>query len=554
MHSLGFKLNQTQLDNLVGYIDADDSGTINYAEFVTQILRRNFGEPRGDPVRKGTLHVLRATGLKSADSLDQEQLGSDPYVDVYYNDEKIGSTRVIWDNCDPVFDERFTIPVRADEMNELRLEVYDHDDNPVDQTPDFLGQVVLRGVGSDGLPDVAVTYPLTKKTKLPKNEADSISNWRARFNLAESEAEVNQKLDREARQLEQYNATVGGQLSVRFTSHEEELAIAKVAAVTDPSVQDCLATPHIETQLDLSFQNLHQWMDWEDEKGNRTWGMHKGHMAQLLRTRGEKRWTIADVNGPSGARYGAASAVAAAAAEGRPSPFPVGRRATFSLIRKLNLSRNSLQKLTGLMDTLTPVLPFNSGYTIHTVDLSFNELEQLDVNFLQQISQCVSLALHGNPGLNSWEEIQKLEILRRLQKLTLHGGAFDQVPHYRQRIIALLPSLRQLDYNTVTPSDRASAVEFQRHPNFTGKAWRSHVTRDRKKDIAGGGNVSGHPPLAGTSYKSKLSKAERRQTYARLSRPLGQVVDFDALGLSSISMGDVTRNASHNRRSKSSLA
>ena len=112
-------------------------------------------------------------------------------------------------------------------------------------------------------------YPLTKKLKLPKGEAESVSNWRARFNLAESEAEVNEKLDREARQLEQYNAMVGGSLSLRFTSHEEKVAIAKVAAVTDPSVQDCLATPHIETQLDLSFQNLQQWVDWEDEKGNR---------------------------------------------------------------------------------------------------------------------------------------------------------------------------------------------------------------------------------------------------------------------------------------------
>ena len=76
------------------------------------------------------------------------------------------STFTIWDNCDPVFNEKFTIPVRADKMNELRLEVYDHDDDPVDQTPDFLGQVVLRGSGSDGLPDVQVRYPLTKKTRL----------------------------------------------------------------------------------------------------------------------------------------------------------------------------------------------------------------------------------------------------------------------------------------------------------------------------------------------------------------------------------------------------
>lgn len=555
MHNLGFRLSRKQLENLVAYVDADDSGTINYAEFVTQITRRRFGEPRGDPVRNGTLHVLSAADLKSADSLGSEQLGSDPYVDIYYNDEKIGSTRVVWDSCDPVFNEKFTVPVRADKMNELRLEVFDHDDDPVDSTPDFLGQVVLRGVGSDGLPDVVVRYPLTKKRRLPKGESDSISNWRARFNIAESEAEVSQKMDKEARQLEQYNATVGGTLSLRFTSHEEHAEIAKVAAITNPSLQDCLATPHIETQLDMSFANLQQWMDWEDEKGNRTWGMHKGHMAELLRARGEKPWDVTDVNGPNGARYGAAAAVAAAKEEGCQSPFPVGRRATFRLVRKLNLSRNGLTKLTGLMSTLVPVLPFTCGYTIHTVDLSFNELEALDVNFLQQISQCASLLLHGNANL-PWEEIQKLEMLPKLQKLTLHGGVFDQLPHYRQRVIAMLPNLRQLDFNSVTPADKANAEEFRMHPNYTGKAWRSHITRDRKKDIAGGGNVYGHPPLSGTTYRSKLSKSERRETYARLSRPLGQrvVVDFDSLGLSSVSMGDVTTVMSSKRRSKSALA
>ena len=67
---------------------------------------------------------------------------------------------------------------------------------------------------------------------------------------------------------------------------------------TDPSINDCLATPHIETQLDLSFQNLQRWMDWEDEKGNRSWGLHKGHMMELLRTRGESNWSLAEVGFP----------------------------------------------------------------------------------------------------------------------------------------------------------------------------------------------------------------------------------------------------------------
>jgi hypothetical protein len=89
------------------------------------------------------------------------------------------------------------------------------------------------------------------------------------------------------------------------------------------------------------------------------------------------------------------------------------------------------------------------------------------VNFLQSISQCCSLCLHGNPSITSFREIQKLEMLKNLQKLTLHGattatinacswvksrgqepktlsalvvtgGAFDQLPHYRQRLVMQL--------------------------------------------------------------------------------------------------------------------
>ena len=31
------------------------AGTINYAEFVSQITRKNFGEPRGDGVQNGAI-------------------------------------------------------------------------------------------------------------------------------------------------------------------------------------------------------------------------------------------------------------------------------------------------------------------------------------------------------------------------------------------------------------------------------------------------------------------------------------------------------------------
>ena len=40
-----------------------------------------------------------------------------------YNDVKIGSTKVVQDSCYPDWREKFIIPARRDEMNELRVEV-----------------------------------------------------------------------------------------------------------------------------------------------------------------------------------------------------------------------------------------------------------------------------------------------------------------------------------------------------------------------------------------------------------------------------------------------
>ena len=42
--------------------------------------------------------------------------------------------------------------VRTRRENELRIEVYDEDDDPLDDDPDFMGQVVLKGSGDEALP------------------------------------------------------------------------------------------------------------------------------------------------------------------------------------------------------------------------------------------------------------------------------------------------------------------------------------------------------------------------------------------------------------------
>ena len=110
----------------------------------------------------GWLHVVAARGLKSADVYDKNP-GSDPYVEVRWNNQLLGRTRVFEDDCNPKFDEKFMVRVCPTQHNTLSLEVFDHDDDAFDDEPDFLGELVRAGQGRCMLPTVPTEFELQKK-------------------------------------------------------------------------------------------------------------------------------------------------------------------------------------------------------------------------------------------------------------------------------------------------------------------------------------------------------------------------------------------------------
>eukprot|EP01043_Picozoa_sp_COSAG02_P033598 COSAG02_NODE_2300_length_9188_cov_57.987787_6_plen_1400_part_00 len=84
------------------------------------------------------LHIDRAAGLAAADTWGK----SDPYVIFVFNGVTLGSTRVVWKDLDPVWDERRQLPpLRTGAQNQLILTVYDKDDGV--SRGDFLGQVSI---------------------------------------------------------------------------------------------------------------------------------------------------------------------------------------------------------------------------------------------------------------------------------------------------------------------------------------------------------------------------------------------------------------------------
>ena len=195
---------------------------------------------------EGKLHLICARGLKDADMFDK----SDPYVEVRWNGELIGKTRVCEGNTDPVFEEMFVIRVSPTQANELSVEVFDFDGDmfamraeqkwgavelqlggktdekmgkhmdgddaqrlakireaserrreemeAAGQEPDFLGEVVLAGEGSQMLPEAKTEYTLQRK---PGRDGVRVVGNR---NITDT-----------------YNVAVGGFITFWFEGHEE---------------------------------------------------------------------------------------------------------------------------------------------------------------------------------------------------------------------------------------------------------------------------------------------------------------------------------------------
>jgi hypothetical protein len=362
LHRLDLGLSDAQLSHLLAFFDADGTGDVDHNEFVTALVHRGqHGLRAVEPdTEKGQICVVKAAGLKSADSMDGECLGSDPYCDVYWNGTKVGSTAVVWDSCEPVWLTLFDIGVDTRRTNVLRIEVYDFDDSPVDDEPDFLGQVVLTGRGREALPDAAVSYPLTKKgpgdemmgSFVPPKDA-----WKKRFTSLSAAAVEEEQLAKQ-HHLARLNEMVGGSLTLRFQrASADDDPHATQADEDTPSLQDFLATPHASVLLDLGWGRI----GCPQFRAKRRGSLEKVRIPveelvqSLVAERGYGGWHMRD---ELGAR--AAAEVASPSAEllggqaGRQPP-------SLSMVRRLNLARNELQGLAGVFRPILPVLPFHSA-------------------------------------------------------------------------------------------------------------------------------------------------------------------------------------------------
>ena len=138
---------------------AHPQNPLNGAPFL-ETLQEVVESPEGfmDATKDMRLRVIGCKDLKRADGF----LGkSDPYAVVYWNGEKLGTTKTIEDNLNPVWNEDFPITINLEMKNTLRIAVFDFDKVG---DHEFLGQVELWGDADKALPVYETDYQLGPRT------------------------------------------------------------------------------------------------------------------------------------------------------------------------------------------------------------------------------------------------------------------------------------------------------------------------------------------------------------------------------------------------------
>ena len=96
---------------------------------------------------------------------------------------------------------------------------------------------------------------------------------------------------------------------------------------------------------------------------------------------------------------------------------------------------------------------------LRTLLLSNNSISRFDPELASRLPKLEMLVLNGN-SVESVESLAPLGGLKLLRYLSLIDCPVSRTPHYRLRVIRLLPQLRALDFRRVTAGERKAAREL----------------------------------------------------------------------------------------------
>jgi len=131
----------------------------------------------------------------------------------------------------------------------------------------------------------------------------------------------------------------------------------------------------------------------------------------------------------------------------------------------LKLNNNQLKDVNNIMSVAPQV--FTQPLAIGWIDLSFNQLSHIDP-VLTQFENMKILYLHGN-AIDDIKEVNKLAMLPKLIKLSLHGNPIENTKGYRQYCLTFVPGVKSFDFSRVTKADRATASTWSTFNNAKKK-------------------------------------------------------------------------------------
>lgn len=124
----------------------------------------------------------------------------------------------------------------------------------------------------------------------------------------------------------------------------------------------------------------------------------------------------------------------------------------------VRLSNNSLTSLGGLLSALTPVMAMPTQ-NLMWLDVSFNGLTRIG-DALAEFPHLKVLYFHGNT-VTHLGSVRKLSSLQYLSKVTFHGNPIEHKKSYRSYIVAALPTIKSLDFTTITHNDRVKSSTWR---------------------------------------------------------------------------------------------
>mmetsp|Transcript_18046 Transcript_18046/g.18102 ORF Transcript_18046/g.18102 Transcript_18046/m.18102 type:complete len:188 (+) Transcript_18046:96-659(+) len=119
-------------------------------------------------------------------------------------------------------------------------------------------------------------------------------------------------------------------------------------------------------------------------------------------------------------------------------------------VKAVKLGNNSISDSNIICN---PIISIMNPARIIWLDLSFNSLSSVNVNLAEAFPNLTTLYLHANQ-ITKLSELRKLSQFPNLRSVSFYGNPVEENKHYRNMALFCCPGLVQLDFSTVTASQR----------------------------------------------------------------------------------------------------